>query len=45
MNSTALIWLVIFVASSLLFFGTAIVITIVGARDLKDLLSRSDTKK
>lgn len=44
MNVTALIWIILFVVSALLFFGTAVVITIVGVRDLKDLLKRSITR-
>lgn len=41
MTTPALIWIVIYCVASLLFFGTAVVITIVGTKDLKDLLSRS----
>ncbi len=44
MTGSVLIWIVIFAAAALLFFGTAAVITIVGVQDLRDLLSRS-TKK
>jgi hypothetical protein len=44
-DTTVLIWFVIFVIAMILFFGTAVVITIIGARDLKDLLSGSTTKK
>jgi hypothetical protein len=45
MDSTVLIWLVIFISAMLLFFGTAVVITIIGVRDLKDLLSGTTTKE
>jgi len=34
------IWLIIFGVAALLFFGTALVISIVGARDLRELLSK-----
>jgi len=45
MDTTVLIWFIIFIVAMLLFFGTAVVITIFGVRDLKDLLSGSATKK
>lgn len=45
MGTTVFIWFVIFVIAMLLFFGTAVVITVIGVRDLKDLLSGSTTKK
>jgi len=45
MDTTALIWLIVFVVATLLFFGTAIVITVIGVQDLKDLLSRSSKKE
>ena len=41
MTTPALIWIVIYGIASLLFFGAAVVITVVGSKDLKDLLSRS----
>jgi hypothetical protein len=44
MDSTVFLWVVVFAIAALLFFGTAVVITIVGVKDLKDLLSHS-TKK
>lgn len=42
MSTTTLVWIVIYVLATLLFFGTAAVITVVGVKDLRDLLSRSD---
>ena len=39
MITWAYVWLLIFAAAALLFFGAALVITIVGTRDLKDLLA------
>jgi hypothetical protein len=45
MDTTVLVWFVIFIISMILFFGTAVVIAVVGVRDLKDLLSGSTTKK
>lgn len=44
MDSTALFWFIVFTVAALLFFGTAVVITIVGVKDLKDLLSHSVKK-
>jgi hypothetical protein len=40
-----LIYLIIFIVATALFFGTAVVITVIGIRDLKDLLSGSTTKE
>ncbi len=40
MGSWSIFWLLVFGLGALLFFVTAIVITIVGARDLRDLLSK-----
>jgi hypothetical protein len=34
-------WLVVFACAAVLFFGTALVITVVGFRDLRDLLSNT----
>ncbi len=45
MDTTVLIWYVIFIIAMLFFFGTAVVITVIGVRDLKDLLSGSATKQ
>ena len=39
MNAWALVWLAVFAVAALLFFGAALVIIIVGASDLKDLLT------
>jgi hypothetical protein len=44
MDTSVLVWFIVFGVAALLFFGTAVVITVVGIQDLKDLLSRS-TKK
>ena len=44
MESTVLFWFIVFAFSAILFFATAAVITIVGIRDLRDLLKRSATK-
>jgi hypothetical protein len=41
MNTLALFWLVLFAVAAALFFGVAIVITVIGVGDLKDLLARS----
>jgi hypothetical protein len=45
MDTSVLIWFVIFIVAMLFFFGTAVVITVIGVRDLKDLLSGSTTKE
>jgi hypothetical protein len=45
MATSILIYLIIFIVATVLFFGTAVVITVVGIRDLKDLLSGSTTKE
>jgi hypothetical protein len=45
MDTSVLIWFVLFIIATLLFFGTAVVITVVGVQDLKDLLSGSTKKK
>jgi hypothetical protein len=39
MNPWALVWLVVFAVAALCFFGTALVIIIVGVGDLRDLLT------
>ncbi len=39
MITWAYVWLLIFAAAALLFFGAALVITILGTKDLKDLLT------
>lgn len=45
MDTSVLIWFVVFIIAMTLFFGTAVVIAVRGARDLKDLLSGSTTKE
>jgi hypothetical protein len=42
MDSWSVFWLITFGLGALLFFGTALVITVVGTRDLRDLLSKSN---
>ncbi len=41
MTTSTLVWIIIYVLATLLFFGTAAVITVVGVKDLRDLLSKS----
>lgn len=45
MPISTLIWIIIFAIAALLFFGTATVIMIIGARDLKDLLRKTELKE
>ena len=45
MTGAVLILFILFIAAAMLFFCTAVVITVIGIRDLKDLLQRSMTKK
>ena len=45
MSTISIIWIVVFALATLLFFGTAVVITVFGTRDLKDLLKKTDSKK
>jgi hypothetical protein len=45
MTTSILIYLILFIVATTLFFGTAVVITVVGVKDLKDLLSGSTKKK
>lgn len=45
MTTGVFIWLTIFAIAALLFFGMALVIIILGMRDLKVLLSKSKMKK
>ncbi len=45
MTTATLIWLCIFGIAALLFFGTAFVIMITGAGDLKDLLRLTGKKE
>jgi len=42
MESLSMIWVVVFCAAALLFFCTAAVIAVAGAKDLKDLLTHSE---
>ncbi len=44
MEPWSVFWLVVYVIAALAFFVTAGVITVVGSRDLRDLLSRSGRK-
>jgi hypothetical protein len=41
MDTSVLVWYIVFAIAALLFFGTAAVIIVHGIKDLKDLLSRS----
>ena len=41
MNGIALFWIILFAVSALMFFGIAAVITVVGFRDLRVLLTKS----
>jgi hypothetical protein len=45
MNKGALLWMALFALSAICFFIIAGVVTIKGAYDLRDLLSRSKTKE
>lgn len=45
MTGISLIWIVVFALAAILFFGTAAVITVLGMRDLRDLLRNSGAKK
>ncbi len=42
MTPWTLFWCIIYGIATMLFFVTAAVITVIGARDLKDLLSKSN---
>ncbi len=44
MSGISMFWIIVYFCAALLFFGTAAVITIFGIRDLKDLLSKSETR-
>jgi hypothetical protein len=44
MSTMSIIWIAVFALATLLFFGAAVVITVVGTRDLKDLLKKTDSK-
>ena len=45
MSTAALFWMIVFALATLLFFVTAVVITVIGIRDLRDLLSGSSRQK
>ena len=45
MSSAAWFWMCIYAVAALLFFATAAVITVIGIRDLRDLLSGSISQK
>ena len=45
METSVLVWFIVFGIAALLFFGTAAIITVVGIQDLKDLLSRSTKRE
>lgn len=42
MNTWVIVWLVIYAAAALMFFGAALIIAVVGTGDLRDLLSRGE---
>ncbi len=44
MDGISLFWIIIYILATLMFFGTAGVITVLGARDLRDLLGKSDKR-
>ena len=44
MNTISIVWIVVFALAALLFFGTAVIITVIGTRDLKDLLRKTKLK-
>ena len=44
MTTGIIVWLILFGIAALLFFGTAVVITVIGFQDLKDLLTHSRKK-
>ncbi len=44
MTDGALFWLVVLAVAALLFFGIALVVSIRGVGDLRDLLSRSSRR-
>lgn len=41
MTTGTLLWMLVYAMATSLFFGVACVITVIGMRDLKDLLSKS----
>jgi len=44
MTDATWFWLLLYAVAAFLFFGTAVVITIIGLQDLRDLLSKSERK-
>ncbi len=45
MTEGALFWLIVLAVSTLVFFGIAVVVSVRGVGDLRDLLSRSTHRK
>lgn len=41
MSTMSIVWIIVFALATLLFFGTALFITVIGTRDLKDLLKNT----
>ena len=44
MDNAVIVWLVIFAAAALIFFGVAVVVTVKGFGDLRDLLRHPDVR-
>ena len=44
-TNEALFWIIVYAIAGLLFFGSAAVIALIGFKDLKDLLSRTEKKE
>ncbi len=44
MGAWTVLWMVAYVVAALAFFVTAAIITVIGTRDLRDLLSKSNRK-
>jgi hypothetical protein len=45
MNSIALFWIIIFIISTSVFFVIAAVVSVLGFKDLRELLSKSEKHK
>ena len=45
MTTGTFVWMLTYAVATIFFFGVACVITVIGIRDLKDLLARSIKKK
>jgi hypothetical protein len=43
MDTSVLVWFIVFAIAAFLFFGTAAAIMVIGIRDLKDLLKKPVT--